>query len=180
MYNVWAEKTNIKLLDLKSLRWIYILNYILLYQSLEHAKNTIPHFILHVKQENNDTINYSNMIKFRSSGSIIKRKKDIHLHISCKMLQKTWIQLMYVAEDTVDVHENQFGRYDVNITFYDSSSFLHQVHDFPYYIDLNQNLYLQVYLHSSDPNLVVFVEACMASPDPHDFSTLTYNILENG
>ncbi|GAB0191955.1 deleted in malignant brain tumors 1 protein-like [Grus japonensis] len=133
-----------------------------------------------MREENNDTINYSNMIKFRSSGSIIKRKKDIHLHISCKMLQKTWIQLMYVAEDTVDVHENQFGRYDVNITFYDSSSFLHQVHDFPYYIDLNQNLYLQVYLHSSDPNLVVFVEACMASPDPHDFSTLTYNILENG
>nr|XP_010303738.1 PREDICTED: deleted in malignant brain tumors 1 protein [Balearica regulorum gibbericeps] len=133
-----------------------------------------------MREENNDTINYSNMIKFRSSGSIIKRKKDIHLHISCKMLQKTWIQIMYVAEDTVDVHENQFGRYDVNITFYDSSSFLHQVHDFPYYIDLNQNLYLQVYLHSSDPNLVVFVEACMASPDPHDFSTLTYNILENG
>ncbi|NXO61073.1 DMBT1 protein, partial [Aramus guarauna] len=133
-----------------------------------------------MREENNDTINYSNMIKVRSSGPIIKRKKDIHLHISCKMLQKTWIQIMYVAEDTIDVHENQFGRYDVNITFYDSSSFLHQVHDFPYYIDLNQNLYLQAYLHSSDPNLVVFVEACTASPDPHDFSTLTYNILENG
>lgn len=147
---------------------------------MEHDKNTIPHFKLHVKQENNDTINYSNMIKVTSSGYIIKRKKNIHLHISCKMLHSTWMQTMYVAEDTVDMNENQFGRYDMNITFYDSSLFLRQVHDSPYYIDLNQNLYLQAYLHSSDPNLIVFVDTCVASPDPHDFNTLAYDIIRNG
>ncbi|KAK4820986.1 hypothetical protein QYF61_009452 [Mycteria americana] len=133
-----------------------------------------------IREENVDTINYSNTIKVISSGNIIKRKKNIHLHISCKMLQNTWMQIMYVAEDTVDVNENQFGRYDMNITFYDSSSFLRQVHDSPYYIDLNQNLYLQAYLHSSDPNLIVFVDTCVASPDPHDFNTLTYDIIKNG
>ncbi|XP_074764143.1 scavenger receptor cysteine-rich domain-containing protein DMBT1-like [Athene noctua] len=133
-----------------------------------------------IREENNDTINYSNTIKVTSSGYLIKRKKNIHLHISCKMLQNTWMQIMYVAEDTVDVNENQFGRYDANITFYDSSSFLRPVHDSPYYIDLNQNLYLQAYLHSSDPNLVVFVDTCVASPDPHDFNTLAYDIIKNG
>ncbi|NXS52940.1 DMBT1 protein, partial [Brachypteracias leptosomus] len=50
----------------------------------------------------------------------------------------------------------------------------------PYYIDLNQNLYLQAYLHSSDPNLVLFVDTCVASPDPHDFITLVYDIRRNG
>ncbi|XP_009639389.2 deleted in malignant brain tumors 1 protein [Egretta garzetta] len=133
-----------------------------------------------IREENNDTINYSNMIKVTSSGYIIKRKKNIHLHISCKMLQNTWMQIMYVAEDTVDVNVNQFGRYDMNITFYDSSSFLRQVHDSPYYIDLNQNLYLQAYLQSSDPNLTLFVDTCVASPDPHDFNTPAYDIIKNG
>ncbi|XP_074964221.1 scavenger receptor cysteine-rich domain-containing protein DMBT1-like, partial [Phalacrocorax aristotelis] len=133
-----------------------------------------------IREENADTINYSNMIKVTSSGHIIKRKRNIHLHISCKMLQNTWMQIMYVAEDTIDINENQFGRYDVNITFYDSSSFLRQVHDSPYYIDLNQNVYLQAYLHSSDPNLIVFVDTCVASPDPHDFNTLAYDIIRNG
>ncbi|XP_040462633.1 deleted in malignant brain tumors 1 protein [Falco naumanni] len=133
-----------------------------------------------IREENNDTINYSNMIKVTSSGYIIKRKKNIHLHINCKMLHNTWMQIMYAAEDTVDVNENQFGRYDMNISFYDSSSFLRQVHDSPYYIDLNQNLYLQASLHSSDPNLIVFVDTCVASPDPHDFSTLAYDIIKNG
>ncbi|XP_057273291.1 deleted in malignant brain tumors 1 protein-like isoform X1 [Pezoporus wallicus] len=132
------------------------------------------------REENNDTINYSNTIKVTSSGYIIRRKKNINLHISCKMLQKTWMQITYVAEDTVDMNENQFGRYTINITFYDSSSFLRQVHDSPYYIDLNQNLYLQAYLHSSDPNLILFVDTCVASPDPHDFNRLAYDIIRNG
>ncbi|NXI45959.1 DMBT1 protein, partial [Galbula dea] len=50
----------------------------------------------------------------------------------------------------------------------------------PYYIDLDQNLYLQAYLHSSDPNLIVFVDTCVASPDSHDFNTLVYDIIKNG
>ncbi|KFV20601.1 Deleted in malignant brain tumors 1 protein, partial [Tauraco erythrolophus] len=50
----------------------------------------------------------------------------------------------------------------------------------PYYIDLNQNLYLQAYLHSSDPNLMVFVDTCVASPDPRDFNTLAYDIIKDG
>ncbi|KAM9188454.1 scavenger receptor cysteine-rich domain-containing protein DMBT1-like [Mergus octosetaceus] len=133
-----------------------------------------------IREESNGTINYSNMIKVTSSEYIIKRKKDLHLHLSCKMLQNTWIQIMYVAEDTADINENQFGRYAVDITFYDSSSFLRPVHDSPYYVDLNQNLYLQAYLHSSDPNLMLFVDTCVASPDPQDFSTLSYDIIKNG
>ncbi|XP_030308918.1 deleted in malignant brain tumors 1 protein isoform X8 [Calypte anna] len=132
------------------------------------------------QEENDDTINYSNMIIITSSGNIIKRKKNIHLHISCKMLHNTWMKVMYAAEDTIDLQENQFGRYDLNITFYDSSSFLQQVHSSPYYVDLNQNLYLQAYLHSSDPNLSVFVDTCVASPDPQDFNTLVYNIIKDG
>ncbi|NXA08513.1 DMBT1 protein, partial [Sapayoa aenigma] len=133
-----------------------------------------------IREENNDTINYSNTIKVASSGYIIKRKKNIHLHVSCKMLQKTWMQVMYTAEDTIDVNEYQFGRYDMNITFYDSSAFLQEVHDSPYYIDLNQNLYLQACLHSSDPNLKVFVDTCVASPDPYDFNTLAYDLVRDG
>ncbi|NWH57377.1 DMBT1 protein, partial [Geococcyx californianus] len=133
-----------------------------------------------VQEENVDTINYSNMIKVTSSGYIIKRKKDIHFHISCKMLENTWVQTMYVAEDTIDMNENQFGRYDMNITFYESSLFLRPVHNFPLYIDLNETLYLQVFLHSSDLNLVVFVDTCVASPDPQDFNTVSYPIIKDG
>ncbi|NXP07826.1 DMBT1 protein, partial [Thinocorus orbignyianus] len=133
-----------------------------------------------IREGNDDTINYSNMIKVTSSGRIIKRKKNIHIHTSCKMLQNTWMQIMYVAEDTVDVNENQFGRYNMHIGFYDSSSFSRQVCDSPFYIDLNENVYVQASLHNSDQNLTIFVDTCVASPDLRDFNTLAYDIIRNG
>lgn len=72
------------------------------------------------------------------------------------MLQSTWAQIMYVAEDNFEVNETQYGRYDVNLTFYHSASFSWPLEDSPYYIDINQNLFLEAYLHSSDPNLMLF------------------------
>ncbi|KFP31398.1 Deleted in malignant brain tumors 1 protein, partial [Colius striatus] len=50
----------------------------------------------------------------------------------------------------------------------------------PYYVDINQNLFLEAYLHSSDPNLVLFVDTCVASPTPYNFTTVTYDIIRNG
>ncbi|XP_029767229.1 deleted in malignant brain tumors 1 protein [Terrapene carolina triunguis] len=132
------------------------------------------------REGNNNTIIYSNLIKAISSGYIIKRQKDLHLHINCKMLQNRWIEIMYVAEDVTEVNETQYGRYNVTISFYKSPSFSWPVYDSPYYVDLNQNLFLQASIHSSDPNLVLFLDTCVASPDPNDFTTVTYDIIRSG
>ncbi|NXU75793.1 DMBT1 protein, partial [Oreotrochilus melanogaster] len=50
----------------------------------------------------------------------------------------------------------------------------------PYYVDLKQNLFLEASLHSSDSNLVVFVDTCVASPDPHNFEIQTYDLIRHG
>ncbi|KAM9010595.1 scavenger receptor cysteine-rich domain-containing protein DMBT1 [Ara ararauna] len=134
------------------------------------------------RQGNKETITYSNVIRVAAFGYIIKRQRDLYLSVNCKMLQDTLVQAMYIANDTINVNESlfQYGRYSVNLTFYNSSSFLWPVHDFPYYVNLNQNLFLQASLHSSDPNLVMFVDTCVASPDPYDFRTLTYELIRSG
>ncbi|KAF2975080.1 hypothetical protein EK904_004135 [Melospiza melodia maxima] len=119
-------------------------------------------------------------IPYNGCGTIQERKKNINLHVSCKMLRKSWQQVVYTAEDTVDVDVYQFGRYNMNITFYESPAFRRQVRASPYYIGLNQNLYLQACLHSSDPNLKVVVDTCVAAPDPRDFNTLAYYLVRNG
>ncbi|XP_009330082.1 PREDICTED: deleted in malignant brain tumors 1 protein-like, partial [Pygoscelis adeliae] len=133
-----------------------------------------------IREGNNNTISYSNLIRGSSSGTVITRNRNLHLRINCKMLQNTWAQTMYVAEDNFEVNETQYGRYDVNLTFYHSASFSRPVNDSPYYVDINQNLFLEAYLHSSDSNLVLFVDTCVASPTPHNFTTVTYDIIRNG
>uniref|UniRef100_A0A8C3XGN5 Deleted in malignant brain tumors 1 protein n=1 Tax=Cyanoderma ruficeps TaxID=181631 RepID=A0A8C3XGN5_9PASS len=129
---------------------------------------------------NNDTISYSNVIRGSSSGTLITRNRNLHLHVNCKMLQNTWAQTMYVADDNFEVNETQYERYDVNLTFYHSSSFSRPVYDSPYYVGINQNLYLQASLHSSDPLLQIFLDTCVASPTPHNFTRGSYAIIENG
>ncbi|XP_034632758.1 deleted in malignant brain tumors 1 protein-like [Trachemys scripta elegans] len=136
------------------------------------------------REGNSNTIMYSNLIKATSSGYIIKREKDLHLHVNCKMLQNTWKEIMYVAqdvaEDATEVNETQYSRYDVNISFYESPSFSRPVFDSPYYVRLNQNLFLQASIHSSDPNLALFLDTCVASPNPSSVTSTTYDIIRNG
>ncbi|NXJ06480.1 DMBT1 protein, partial [Odontophorus gujanensis] len=50
----------------------------------------------------------------------------------------------------------------------------------PYYVDLNQNLFLQASLHSNDTNLVLFLDTCVASPDLNDFTTVNYELIRSG
>ncbi|XP_059586326.1 deleted in malignant brain tumors 1 protein-like [Alligator mississippiensis] len=134
------------------------------------------------REGNSNSISYSNMIKANPSGNFITRQNDLHLRVTCKMLQNSWIQVMYRVDtkNVTEVNETQYSRYDVNLTFYRSSSFSQPVYDSPYYVNLNQNLFLQANLHSSDSNLVLFVDTCVASPDPNDFTTVIYDIIRNG
>ncbi|NXO21029.1 DMBT1 protein, partial [Cisticola juncidis] len=50
----------------------------------------------------------------------------------------------------------------------------------PYHVSINQNLYLQAFLHSSDASLKLFLDTCVASPTPHNFTKRSYTIIENG
>ncbi|XP_039093884.1 deleted in malignant brain tumors 1 protein-like, partial [Hyaena hyaena] len=133
-----------------------------------------------IKQVDNDTITYSNFLKAAAPNAIIQRKKDFRIHISCRMLQNTWVDTMYIANDTIEVKEVQYSNFDVNISFYTSSSFLYPVTSSPYYVDLNQNLYLQAEILHSDTSLALFVDTCVASPYSNDFTSLTYDIIRSG
>nr|XP_023493734.1 deleted in malignant brain tumors 1 protein-like [Equus caballus] len=133
-----------------------------------------------MEQVDNDTITYSNVLKAAVSSGIIKRKKDLHIHVSCKMLQDTWVETMYIANDTIEVTEIQYGNFDVNISFYTSSSFSNRVTSSPYYVDLDQNLYLQAEILHSDTSLDLFVDTCVASPYSSDFTSLTYDLIRSG
>ncbi|PNI81472.1 DMBT1 isoform 3 [Pan troglodytes] len=132
------------------------------------------------KQADNDTIDYSNFLTAAVSGGIIKRRTDLRIHVSCRMLQNTWVDTMYIANDTIQVEEVQYGNFDVNISFYTSSSFLYPVTSRPYYVDLNQDLYVQAEILHSDAVLTLFVDTCVASPYSNDFTSLTYDLIRSG
>ncbi|NXI15193.1 DMBT1 protein, partial [Irena cyanogastra] len=50
----------------------------------------------------------------------------------------------------------------------------------PYYVGINQNLFLEASLRSSDPSLKLFLDTCEATPTRHNFTTRSYPIIKNG
>nr|XP_016848195.1 PREDICTED: deleted in malignant brain tumors 1 protein [Anolis carolinensis]XP_016848196.1 PREDICTED: deleted in malignant brain tumors 1 protein [Anolis carolinensis] len=134
-----------------------------------------------VKQErSNGTITHSNIIMTSASGDIITREKNFQFHMVCEMNENAIVETMFISHNSVDITEIHRGSYHVTFNFYESPSFSNEVHSSPYYVSINQELYFQATLSSPDPNLVLFVDTCIASPYAHDFRTLTYDLIRSG
>ncbi|XP_030043370.1 deleted in malignant brain tumors 1 protein [Microcaecilia unicolor] len=133
-----------------------------------------------VREVDGSTIVYSNTLRAYPPVSLITRQKKLNVDLRCRLFQNTSFDIVYISNDTVDIHETQYGRYNVSFSFYYSSSFMNPVHEWPYYVDLNQDVYVQARLYSSDQNLVLFLDSCVASPNALDFVTRTYDLIKSG
>ncbi|XP_064418872.1 CUB and zona pellucida-like domain-containing protein 1 [Latimeria chalumnae] len=132
-----------------------------------------------VKKMNNGSITYHNTIRTSPTHNIIIRKKVLLINVQCKMEQDIIAEFMYITEDGIIINENNTGVYNISMSFYDSNSFITPVTQSPYYVDLNQELFVQANLYSSDYDLLVFVDTCVSSPTP-DFGSQTYDLIRDG
>ncbi|XP_069468090.1 deleted in malignant brain tumors 1 protein-like [Ambystoma mexicanum] len=133
-----------------------------------------------VKQVENGTITYSNTLRAYPSVGPVTRQKKLSVDLHCRMYPETAVEFMYIADDTMELSRTQYGHYDVNGSFYQSSSFYQRVMQSPYYVSLNQELYLQATIESSDHSLQLFLDTCKSTPDPANFTSQTYILIENG
>ncbi|XP_069468211.1 deleted in malignant brain tumors 1 protein-like [Ambystoma mexicanum] len=133
-----------------------------------------------VKEVDRNTFIYSNTIRAWPHATLITRQKKLSINLRCRMHQDALVEVAYVANDTIEINKLQYGRYDMSISFYDSQSFQYPIYESPYYVELNQELYLQVRLRSSDQDLEVFLDTCVASPDHTDFTSQTYDLIRSG
>ncbi|XP_010148419.1 PREDICTED: CUB and zona pellucida-like domain-containing protein 1 [Eurypyga helias] len=131
------------------------------------------------KKEEGQSITYTNTISLSATGNVITRQKDVQIIAKCKMKNNSTLEVIYFTKNSIIQKMTTVGRYNVSMSFYDSDSFSQPVVHSPYYVDLNQTLFAQVSLHSTDPNLLVFVDTCIASPEP-DFGSPTYDLIRSG
>ncbi|XP_051883694.1 deleted in malignant brain tumors 1 protein-like [Pristis pectinata] len=137
-----------------------------------------------IRQVNNGNIVYSNTIRSSLSGSTIIRTQYLQINIGCEMQQDTMVKIMYLANENsaAEISQNitQSGMFRASMMFYESSLFNRTVSGSPYYVDLLQNLFVQVNLNSSDSGLKVFVDTCIASPYSFNWTSKSYDLIKNG
>lgn len=139
----------------------------------------IEHFTRFLLQEEDQSITYTNIITLSESGNIITHKKTVQIVAKCIMEKNSTLEVIYVTENNVIQNTTSVGIYNVSMSFYDSDSFSSPVLESPYYVDLNQTLFVQVSLHSTDPDLLVFIDTCRASPQS-DFGSVTHDLIRSG
>ncbi|XP_008825483.1 CUB and zona pellucida-like domain-containing protein 1 [Nannospalax galili] len=134
-----------------------------------------------MKKVEDQSITYTNMITFTESltSAVITRQKHLQIVVKCEMEYNSTVEIMYITEDDVIQNQSVLGKYNISMALFESNSFENPIQESPYYVDLNQTLFVQVSLHASDPNLVVFLDTCRASPTS-DFASPTYDLINSG
>ncbi|XP_058605520.1 deleted in malignant brain tumors 1 protein-like isoform X2 [Onychostoma macrolepis] len=133
------------------------------------------------KEMMNGYVSYTNNVRASQSQSgEITRQSQFLLRVGCRMEPDTMVQIFYKAREIINANITGTGRFNASIAFYTSSSFNQQIYDSPYEVNLNQLLYVQVKLNRPDNSLDLFLDTCVASPNPNDFKDRSYDLLRNG
>ncbi|XP_042598107.1 deleted in malignant brain tumors 1 protein isoform X5 [Cyprinus carpio] len=134
-----------------------------------------------VKGMMNSYVSYTNNVRASQSQSgTITRQSNFLLRVGCRMEPDTMVQIFYKARENINANITGTGHFGANIAFYTSNSFYQQIYDSPYEVNLNQLLYVQITLNRPDNSLLLFLDTCVASPNPNDFKDRSYDLLRNG
>ncbi|KAF0887474.1 CUZD1 protein, partial [Crocuta crocuta] len=134
-----------------------------------------------IKKAEDHSITYTNTITFipSSISEVITRQKHLQIVLKCEMEHNSTVETMYITEDDIIQNQSALGKYNTSMALFESDSFEKPILESPYYVDMNQTLFVQASIHTSDPNLVVFLDTCIASPTP-DFASPTYDLIKSG
>ncbi|NWV53632.1 CUZD1 protein, partial [Daphoenositta chrysoptera] len=132
-----------------------------------------------IKKDEGLSITYTNSISLAPAGHGITRQRNTEITAECRMRNNETLEVIYITKNNTIQHMAAGGRYNVSMAFYESELFSKPVKYSPYDVDLNQTLFAEVTLHSTDPNLQVFIDTCTASPEPESGS-LTYDLIRSG
>ncbi|XP_049646406.1 deleted in malignant brain tumors 1 protein-like [Suncus etruscus] len=122
-----------------------------------------------VRQENLGSHSYSNSIRGRirgRPGRVIVRHKVPQLKFTCQV--------------NAPSNSREGTGYDVSFSFLELPMAQKLGSTGLYLGNQAKEVFLQATLHSSDPRLRVFVDTCVASPDPQDFTTVKYDLIQQG
>ena len=141
------------------------------------APGTLP-MILSSSQEHQGSLSYSNSIRGRTQGHpgrVIVRHKVPQVKFTCKVDGQSAVEIVH-GSDTQKDHVS----YDVSISFLQSPAFQNNGVGAAPYAHQREEVFLQATLHSNNPNVELVVDTCVASPDPNDFTTVKYELIQEG
>ncbi|OBS59483.1 hypothetical protein A6R68_09395, partial [Neotoma lepida] len=131
-----------------------------------------------IMREHQGSLSYSNSIRGRTQGHpgrVIVRHKVPQVKFTCKVDGQSAVEVVHGSDTQKDDVS-----YDVSISFLQSPVSQDMGVGAPSSTHQREEVFLQATLHSHNPNLRLIVDTCVASPDPSDFTTVKYDLIQEG
>ncbi|XP_058043754.1 deleted in malignant brain tumors 1 protein-like [Ahaetulla prasina] len=122
--------------------------------------------------------NYGKISTFTNIVSSTGNGINPQFRFTCKMEPSKNMEVTH----NIDEFEctKQGPRFQMEFLFYESPFFNQPINNMGYFMNLNQNAYIQATLYSFDRNQILFMDSCVASPNRYDFKTETYVMINRG
>ncbi|XP_059517979.1 CUB and zona pellucida-like domain-containing protein 1 [Myotis daubentonii] len=130
------------------------------------------------RQESRGSLSYSNSIRGRpwgAPGHLTVRHRVPQLKFTCSVDSPSAVEIVPGADEP-----RRGAAYQVSLAFLQLPVALPVGSTGPKDAGQREEVFLQATLHSPDPSLRVSVDTCVASPDPHDFATVKYDLIRQG
>ncbi|KAM8780307.1 LOW QUALITY PROTEIN: scavenger receptor cysteine-rich domain-containing protein DMBT1 [Rhynchonycteris naso] len=131
-----------------------------------------------VQQRRRGSLSYSNSIRgwlWSHPGRVVVRHRVPQLTFTCTVDGPPAIDIVPAADIP-----GQSAGYDVSVSFLELPVSPHVGSTGSYHASQRKEVFLQATLQSPNPNLRLFVDTCVASPDPQDFTTVKYDLIRHG
>lgn len=103
------------------------------------------------------------------------RHKVPQVKFTCKVDGQSAVEIVHRS----DTKKEDVG-YDVSISFLQSPVSQNMAGRTSSYASQREEVFLEATLHSHNPNLRLIVDTCVASPDASDFTTVKYDLIQEG
>ncbi|XP_035666937.1 CUB and zona pellucida-like domain-containing protein 1 [Branchiostoma floridae] len=136
-----------------------------------------------VKTDTASEIIYFNKVLSSDNDGIafITRIRELEVPFECRMDTRDTVSAMFSPQiEKIFFFRSAHGKYNFDMQLFQSATFQQQIDTFPYVVQLNQPLYVQVEVLTPDQDLQLFAENCMATPSANILDPMSYTFISDG
>ncbi|XP_066274234.1 CUB and zona pellucida-like domain-containing protein 1 [Branchiostoma lanceolatum] len=136
-----------------------------------------------VKTDTESEIIYFNKVLSHDNDGIafITRIRELEVPFECRMDSRDTVSAMFSPQiEKIYFFRSAHGKYNFDMQLFQSANFQLQIDTFPYVVQLNQPLYVQVEVLTPDQDLQLFAENCMATPSSNILDPMSYTFISDG
>ena len=115
-------------------------------------------------------------------GTLNVEETSLQFHCTYPLLSHDTIPAYAVKTSNFDIHETGQREIEFKIELYHDANYTNQFkkHEYPMRVDTGERVYVKAVVHGDNSRMAVWVDKCVATPNPDPEAVTKHNLILNG